>query len=107
MWDCVKKDSKPKFIVEGNQVRLNAERKFLPGYEAPTVACESVSLIRSEKFKNTIFLILKVFGHVVIAYGNSSIDQNSLCLLSTAAEKKTGRPNGEDTNGMEKRNDGI
>lgn len=66
LWDCVKKDSKPKFIVEGNQVRLDAERKFLPGYEAPTVACKSVSLIRSEKFKNTIFLILKVLGMLLL-----------------------------------------
>lgn len=67
LWDCVKKDSKPEFILTDNQVQLKAERKFLPGYEAPAAAYQKVAFIRTEKFKKIVFQILKVFLLLLLA----------------------------------------
>ena len=59
LWDCVKKDSKPEFLLKDNQVQLKAERKFLPGYEAPAAAYQTVAFIQTEKFKKMVFQVLK------------------------------------------------
>lgn len=66
LWDCVKKDSKPQFILKNNRLQVDAEQKFLPGYEAPTVAYQTVAFIRTEKLKNIVFQILKVLGVLLL-----------------------------------------
>lgn len=62
LWDCVSKEKEPVFVLEKGQVRVEAERKFLPGYEAPVVAFQLVSELKKNKIKHVLLQILKIIG---------------------------------------------
>lgn len=66
LWDCVYKGKEPEFVLEKGQVKVDMERKFLPGYKAPGVAFKLVSEVRKEKLLHLLFQFLKIIGILLV-----------------------------------------
>lgn len=77
LWDCVPKGKEVPLIIQEDKVMADLERKYLPGFKAPAVACKQV--VASEKkeqkglplFLKILFALAAVFVMLVgarIAY---------------------------------------
>lgn len=49
LWDCVPKQGKIQFQVKAGKVSVDLERRYLPGYEAPSVPCQQKRTVLETK----------------------------------------------------------
>lgn len=66
LWDCVEKNGEPEFRLENNLVKVDMERKFLPGYEAAGVSYQTKAALTRKKVTGALMKILKLLGALVL-----------------------------------------
>lgn len=66
LWDCVEKNSELKFRLENGLVKVDMERKFLPGYEAAGVSYQMKAAVTRKKVTGVLMKILKLLGVLIL-----------------------------------------